>query len=108
MLCASYLDVIWPCILISNGNRTERSPIRSVIIRVINKIREKKLDRAKPIKDLSSLKQKSVFETEGFRNSNIKEYLVKTRNQMKSAHACSARELCYWTPCYWTLCYSTL
>ena len=81
--------------LISNGNRTEWSPIRSVIIRVINKIgrprsgspiclitsmitdtigrhkvllpinhkynkiREKKIDKAKPAKDLSSLGQKS-------------------------------------------------
>ena len=66
-----------------------------------NKIREKNLDKAKPIKDLSSLKQKAIFETEGFRN--IKEYLVTTRNQMKSAHACAARELCYWTLCYRTL-----
>ena len=31
---------IGTCYLINNGNRTERSPIRSVIIRVINKIRQ--------------------------------------------------------------------
>ena len=87
------------------GNMTEWSPIRSVIIRVINKIgrprsgspiclimgmitnrigrhkvllpinhkynkiREKNLDKAKPVKDLSSLKQKAIFETEGISRS---------------------------------------
>ena len=80
--------------MISNGNRIEWSPIRSVIIRVINKIGRprsgspiclitsmitdriglhsvllsinhkynkirEKIDKAKPTKDLSSLRQKS-------------------------------------------------
>ena len=104
--------------LIRNGNRTEWSPIRSVIIRVINKIlrprsgspiclitsmitdrigrhevllpinhkynkiREKKLDKAKPTKDLSSLmKAKKPF------------LKLTTRNQIKSARMRTTRTL---------------
>ena len=39
-------EEIFPC-TVNNGNRTEWSPIRSVIIRVINKI-------GRPMSDLSS------------------------------------------------------
>ena len=75
-----------------------------------NKTREK-IDKAKPTKDLSSRGKKAILEAEGFRN--IQEYLVTTRNQVKSAHMRSTRTLLLDTLlldtllldtlCYWTL-----